>query len=417
MKRILPLLLILTILFSLTACLPEGPTENTDPSSQFPTVDEGTGLKEQIKLPTTHTTVSEEDYYQYSFLSASEKVACDRLRKGISEGKNNVDVSDLTIPKDTATRITRVVTADNPQFFYLSKTISYTYNPDTNCLLAYQPMYTDGTAVDTFDGKTFTEAADRNKIDGQIRQFKTKIDEVVSAIPVTATQEEKEKQIHDYIVSHVEYDTDGANHSEQAVLPRGYDAYGALCEGKATCEGYAKLFQYLCYCVGIQCTQVSGQADGGPHMWNALLLNEKWYLTDITWNDPVGNESQFPTYDYYNLPMTEMNKNHVPDATSLHVPECTADDLTSYKNYSLYTNGTGAPVNYESILDRLAAEKGTYVSLYTANLTEDVREYASYHFFDANAPMMKYIAQKGYDFSFQTSFVISGSYIYLLLEE
>ena len=417
MKRLFPILLSLILLFGLTACLPQGGTGTDDSEPQFPTVDEGTGLKEQITLSTGHTPVKEEDYYQSSFLSGNEKIACERLRAGIFAGKNNIDVSDLAIHKDNATRITRTVTSDNPQFFYLSKTISYMYNPDTGCLLAYQPLYTDGIAIDTFDGKTFTEVADRNRIETQIRQFNTKINGVVSEIPVTATQAEKEKLIHDYIVANVEYDSAAADLNGQEVLPRGYDAYGALCEGEATCEGYAKLFQYLCYCVGIRCTQVSGQAEGGPHMWNAVELEGNWYLTDLTWNDPIGNESPFPTYDYYNLPSAEMNKNHTPDASSLHVPECTTDDLSYHKVYALYTDGTGAPVNYESIFDRLAAEQGTYVPLYTVTLTEDIKDYVSYHFFDANAPVMKYIAQKGYGFSFQTSFVISENYVYLLLEE
>ena len=62
---------------------------------------------------------------------------------------------------------------------------------------------------------------------------------------------------------------------------------GALLDGyQPVCEGYAKALQLLCHKVGIPCVQVSGNANGGGHMWTAVKLDDDWYFCDPTWDDP-----------------------------------------------------------------------------------------------------------------------------------
>lgn len=51
------------------------------------------------------------------------------------------------------------------------------------------------------------------------------------------------------------------------------------------CEGYAKAFQYLCdlsVFTDAVCYTVTGDMDGGPHMWNIVTLGDKNYLVDVT---------------------------------------------------------------------------------------------------------------------------------------
>jgi transglutaminase/protease-like cytokinesis protein 3 len=60
---------------------------------------------------------------------------------------------------------------------------------------------------------------------------------------------------------------------------------------KTICSGYAMLLEYMCNHVGLQCEFVSGYGKNsfgsthrGPnHAWNAIWLNGKWYLCDVTW--------------------------------------------------------------------------------------------------------------------------------------
>ena len=63
------------------------------------------------------------------------------------------------------------------------------------------------------------------------------------------------------------------------------------------CEGYAKVFQYLCDLDGgLICYSVSGTMNGGtgsgPHMWNIVKLDGAYYLVDVTNCDGEENGSQ-----------------------------------------------------------------------------------------------------------------------------
>lgn len=55
------------------------------------------------------------------------------------------------------------------------------------------------------------------------------------------------------------------------------------------CEGYSKAFQYLCDLSDITCYTVTGTMNGGtgagPHMWNIVANNGRYYMADITNSD------------------------------------------------------------------------------------------------------------------------------------
>ena len=65
-----------------------------------------------------------------------------------------------------------------------------------------------------------------------------------------------------------------------------HDAYGALVEGRAVCQGYSDAVKIICDYYGIPCVCISGTSDGGGHMWNAIQMEDgKWYFVDLTWDD------------------------------------------------------------------------------------------------------------------------------------
>ena len=71
---------------------------------------------------------------------------------------------------------------------------------------------------------------------------------------------------------------------------RAHDAYGALAEGQAVCEGYAAAYALACRMAGIRCGVIVGTAatpDGGTgsHAWNLVDLGERVMLVDVTWDD------------------------------------------------------------------------------------------------------------------------------------
>ena len=91
------------------------------------------------------------------------------------------------------------------------------------------------------------------------------------------SEAKKITKIHDYICNHVDY---AYNSTEEQI----YTAYGALCTGKAVCQGYAVLFYRLCKEAGLSVRIISGTGNGGPHAWNIVRIGSKYYNVDCTWD-------------------------------------------------------------------------------------------------------------------------------------
>ena len=117
------------------------------------------------------------------------------------------------------------------------------------------------------------------------------------------TTGEKIKKVHDYICTLAVY----GNSTLDDVIQLEHTPLGAYKNGgKIVCEGYAKLFKILMDRLGL-CNTVllSGEGyvtldDHDSHMWNAVCLNDVWYLADLTWDDIEGE-----TYYNYFLAGTE----------------------------------------------------------------------------------------------------------------
>lgn len=106
---------------------------------------------------------------------------------------------------------------------------------------------------------------------------------------------EKAKAIHDYMVVNIDYDYD--NYLANTIPNASYNVIGALKNKYAVCAGYAKTFDLLCELAGLECTYVTGTA-GGPHAWNQVKIDGKWYNVDVTWDDPVSTDKAFDDHKY-----------------------------------------------------------------------------------------------------------------------
>ena len=105
-------------------------------------------------------------------------------------------------------------------------------------------------------------------------------------------------KIHDYICNNVDY---AYNATEEQI----YTAYGALCTGKAVCQGYAVLFYRLCKEAGLSVRIISGTGNGGAHGWNIVRIGSKYYNVDCTWD---GQDAT--TYNEYLLKSEADFKDH-----------------------------------------------------------------------------------------------------------
>ncbi len=87
-------------------------------------------------------------------------------------------------------------------------------------------------------------------------------------------------KICDYIARNITYDDDGVidtSISNQNLI-------GPLFNGKAVCEGYSKFLQQMLSLIGVQSIIVQGgpSKEEGGHVWNQVLVDDKWYNVDVT---------------------------------------------------------------------------------------------------------------------------------------
>lgn len=123
--------------------------------------------------------------------------------------------------------------------------------------------------------------------------------EAMTTLQLNGLSEAKKiTKIHDYICNHVDYEY---NSKEEQI----YTAYGALCTGKAVCQGYAVLFYRLCKEAGLSVRIISGTGNGGPHAWNIVRIGSKYYNVDCTWD---GQDAT--TYNKYLLKSEADFKDH-----------------------------------------------------------------------------------------------------------
>jgi hypothetical protein len=145
---------------------------------------------------------------------------------------------------------------------------------------------------------------------------------------------QKEKAIHDYIVSHIAYDTSLVN----------YSAYAALTKGKTVCQGFSLLTYRMLDEVGITNRIVEGYAGGKPHAWNEVNLDGKWYHLDTTWDNPVPFVKGRVLYTYYNVTSAELQKDHTwtkslyPQAATNFQEELLAKIINDPSHTKIYQN-------------------------------------------------------------------------------
>lgn len=113
---------------------------------------------------------------------------------------------------------------------------------------------------------------------------------------------EREWVLGDYLIKNLIYAKQEThlNHTMQ----------GAITEGRAVCDGYAKSYMYLLNSIGIPTQFVTGVADNIPHAWNLVKLIDGYYHVDLTWadleEDHIGN-----FYNYFNETDTYMELTHI----------------------------------------------------------------------------------------------------------
>ncbi len=139
---------------------------------------------------------------------------------------------------------------------------------------------------------------------------------------------------HDYITTHVTYDSDElsllGSAKEESSTP-----YGALIYGEAICMGYTTTFQLFMDMLDVESIIVTGSSDGEDHAWNMVCVDDKWYHVDCTWDDYVPDyDDRIPIHTYFMVTDGVMEIDHVWDRDS--APVADSEDYVYFFTHGLY---------------------------------------------------------------------------------
>ena len=285
-KRILALVLAATMMG--TTALPVwAQTPETADSS----VVEVEGTLENIiaareALAAQPATLAEDDNNIQAAQTMVERVA--NAVKHHTETAEKVNIKDLNLDKDLVLSTLADLNARVEGGEAISKLSCY-YSRDTGLAVAIGLEYC--TAQDV--------AAMQVKLDQLVDQANT----------LCQTDLEKVFYVHEWLVQNIAYDREHLSDDVQD----DHNLRGALLEGTAVCDGYAKTYALTLRKLGITGVLVTSKDIG--HAWNMVELDGNWYQVDCTWDDPVDGSDQLGYCMHKHLLCTteEMNTNHNDD--------------------------------------------------------------------------------------------------------
>lgn len=268
-------------------------------------------------------TETEQFYYGMIYTSvidslSTETTVQDANGQQIPGLRISFDNSQLS--KEQISRLFEAFYLDNPSFFFLDRTCSLE-GREINETQVYDTLvlqYTM-TADERIEAGKQLDAAKQN---------------ILKDCPSTDDDFLVELYLHDQLLSICSYDDDAAFSSAQ--YPNAYSAYGALVEGRAVCEGYAKAMQLLLNTLSIPAALVRGYSaeNQTAHMWNVVEINDQNYFLDPTWND---NDQQIH-YAYFNITSAELKRSHIVDSGNFIKVDCAADADNYYvRNHAQIT--------------------------------------------------------------------------------
>ena len=231
-------------------------------------------------------TLAEDDNNIQAAQTMVERVA--NAVKNHTETAEKVNIKDLNLDKDLVLSTLADLNARVEGGEAISKLSCY-YSRDTGLAVAIGLEYC--TAQDV--------AAMQVKLDQLVDQANT----------LCQTDLEKVFYVHEWLVQNIAYDREHLSDDVQD----DHNLRGALLEGTAVCDGYAKTYALTLRKLGITGVLVTSKDIG--HAWNIVELDGNWYQVDCTWDDPVDGSDQLGYCMHKHLLCTteEMNTNHNDD--------------------------------------------------------------------------------------------------------
>ena len=265
-----------------------------------------------------HLNASDYRGAYYYALNSEEQLAYEEILYALSDLESSATITDADYSlydKEDLKRIVHAVQYEHPEFFWCNFGWSCKKNVSKGSFTISFYVY-----------KYWQYSTEKEEM---VNELNEKVDEIAAAANTYATDYEKIKYVHDYLIKTVYYDHTAAENndnprtmSEQSEQSTG--AYGPLINGAAICCGYAEAFQLVMHRLGIECDSVKGYATDW-HAWNAVVIDGDRYMLDVTWDDMgdyCDDAENSVRYKYFLLTTDEISETHTV-FDEYPYPECT----------------------------------------------------------------------------------------------
>ena len=211
---------------------------------------------------------------------ANYQGAYDAICQGVANKEQSISIDEFALSPFEMHGVYCTVAADHPELYFWNSSL-INYSAADSVVYDVFPLYYDG-----LDDDAFISGAEA----------------ILASVYDTSSEYVISLALHDALVEHIIYSSSA---------PHAGSAYGAIVDGYAKCDGYARAYQYLLSQFGIQSFIVSGEGKGGPHAWNLVNLDGEWYYTDVTWDDPIPDRGNSVYWNKYLLiPQEQMAQDH-----------------------------------------------------------------------------------------------------------
>ncbi|MBQ8312698.1 MAG: hypothetical protein IJX84_05785 [Clostridia bacterium] len=223
----------------------------------------------------------------YPHLTVPQQQIFDLAYAGAAQGESRVELPDATAYDDACAALDALM-LDCPELCALSGQYSVGYYRD----VPQEAIYID---------LSYTLPVESQQ----------QLVQAASGLVEQARGEEFEREwfLHDALCQLVTYDVSAVNQ---------HNAYGALVEGSAVCDGYAKAMALLLRLAGMEAGVAQGVMleTGASHAWNLVKVEGSYTWLDVTNDD----QPDLTTYFYYNITDEWLARSHRLESTGL--PQC-----------------------------------------------------------------------------------------------
>ena len=154
-------------------------------------------------------------------------------------------------------------------------TLSFTSERDYRLWLThYSDAYT--VRADTLD---WLQVYEDEAYSEALRSFR---DQYILPLGELASDHDRIVGAHELLCSLASYDYSAYENKDR---PQAYRILGFIENQTVVCDGYARVYQWMLLCLGIDNYEVVGEANGECHAWNKVRLEDTWYNVDACWGD------------------------------------------------------------------------------------------------------------------------------------